>query len=134
MASVEETYRRYWGQVGGAGRLRRAFSLFVNMRSMLELQVRNEDPGIDEREARRRTAQRMYRSDPCAPGLLDRTKGQNVTHDDFPETVARISAILQDLGLRNHVRGGVAASYHGLAELEAAIQQGRDRPPRPDET
>ncbi len=40
-----------------------------------------------------------------------------MTDADFPQTVARISEILIDLGVKFHVTGGVAASYYGDPRL-----------------
>jgi hypothetical protein len=48
--TVEEVYHQAWGKVGGVGRLRRTFSLFVFMRQMLELQVKRKNPGISGAE------------------------------------------------------------------------------------
>ena len=39
---VEDAYFQAWGKVGGAGRLRRAFSLYADIRRMLEFQIRDE--------------------------------------------------------------------------------------------
>ena len=36
-----------------------------------------------------------------------------MTVDDFPETIQRILAILDALGVRFHVTGGIAASFYG---------------------
>jgi len=132
MSTVEEAYFNAWGKVGGAGRLRRAFSLFVSIRQMLELQVRNEQPGLSDREAKWRTAKRMYFSDDTAQRLLDRTRGQNVTEDDFPETIDRVLAILVELRLKFHVTGGVVSSYYGdprfTQDLDLVIELTVDQP------
>ena len=56
---VEEAYFQAWGKVGGVGRLRRSFSLYRDIRSMLKLQVRKKYPGLNDREVKRRTAKRM---------------------------------------------------------------------------
>jgi hypothetical protein len=113
MSLVEEAYFRAWGKVGGVGRLRRTFSLFVNVRDMYELQIKREKPGLSDREVKWHTAKRMYISDDAAQGLLDHMGGQDVTEDGFPETVERVLAILSELGLKFHVTGGVVSSYYG---------------------
>jgi len=133
MSLVEEAYFRAWGKVGGVGRLRRTFSLFLNIRDMYELQIKREKPGLSDREVKRHTAKRMYISDDAAQGLLDRTGGQAVTEGDyFLETAERILAILSELGLKFHVTGGVVSSYYGDArftqDLDFVIQLIAGRP------
>jgi hypothetical protein len=51
MSTVEEAYFQAWGKAGGAGRLRRMFSLCADFWVMLEFRIRNEHPGISDREA-----------------------------------------------------------------------------------
>lgn len=132
MSLVEEAYFNAWGKVGGAGRLRRSFSLFVSMRRMLLLQVKNQRPGLSERELAWRTAKRMYFSDQAAQRLLDRMEQTTVTADDFPETIERLLPILKDLGLKFHFTGGIAASYYGdprfTQDLDVVIDLSPDRP------
>ena len=129
---VEEAYFNAWGKVGGAGRLRRSFSLFVSMRRMLELQVKNQNPGLSERELAWRTAKRMYFSDQAAQRLLDRMEQTTVTADDFPETIERLLPILKELGLKFHFTGGIAASYYGdprfTQDLDLVIDSARIGP------
>jgi hypothetical protein len=55
---IEEAYFQAWGKVGGAGRLRRAFSLFAELWRMMEFQIRKQYPEITDREAKRQTAKR----------------------------------------------------------------------------
>jgi hypothetical protein len=132
MSLVEEAYFQAWGKVGGVGRLRRTFSLFANLRDMYELQVKREKPGLSDRELKRQIAKRMYISDDPAQGLLDRMEGRDVIEDDFPETVARVLAILSELGLKFHVTGGVVSAYYGdprfTQDLDIVIQLIAGRP------
>ena len=52
--------------------------------------------------------------------------------DGFPETIGRITRILEGLGLRFHFTGGVAASYYGdprlTQDLDLVIQIETDQP------
>jgi hypothetical protein len=115
--SIEDAYFHAWGRVGGAGRLRRAFSLYADIRRMIEFQIRKKHPELGECEVQRRTAQRMYLSDDAAQRLLDHSKGALVQGQGIPETMQRISTILEDLGLRYHFTGGLASSYYGDPRL-----------------
>jgi hypothetical protein len=132
MSLVEEAYFRAWGKVGGIGRLRRTFSLFLNIRDMYELQIKREKPGLSDREVKRHIAKRMYMSDKAAQRLLDRMGGQDIPEDDFPETTERILGILSELGLKFHITGGVVSSYYGDArftqDLDIVIQLIAGRP------
>jgi hypothetical protein len=129
---VEEAYFQAWGKAGGIGRLRRTFSLFVSIRRMLELQIKRAEPGLSARELNWRTAKRMYCASEEAQRLLDRAKGPDMLADDFPETAARLLAILNELGLKFHFTGGIAASYYGdprlTQDLDLVIQLGVGRP------
>src|SRR5437868_7132694 len=93
---VEDAYFQAWGKVGGAGRLRRAFSLYADIRRMLEFQIRKKHPELGEDEIKRRTAKRMYVADDAAQRLLDRSKGGPVEEQGLPETMERISMILEE--------------------------------------
>src|SRR5438132_246256 len=130
--SIEEAYFQAWGKVGGVGRLRRAFSLYADIRRMLELQVRKKHPELGEGEIQRRTAKRMYVADDAAQRLLNHSKGRPVEEQGLPETMERISTILEELGLRFHFTGGVAASYYGdprfTQDLDLVIQLAVDQP------
>jgi hypothetical protein len=132
MSLVDEAYFRAWGKVGGVGRLRRTFSLFLNIRDMYELQIKREKPDLSDREVKRHTAKRMYIADDAAQALLDRMGGQDVPEDSFPETVERVLAILSELGLKFCVTGGVVSSYYGDArftqDLDIVIQLVAGRP------
>jgi hypothetical protein len=103
MSLVDEAYFRAWGKVGGVGRLRRTFSLFLNIRDMYELQIKRQKPDLSDREVKRHTAKRMY-----------------------------ILAILSELGLKFCVTGGVVSSYYGDArftqDLDIVIQLVAGRP------
>jgi hypothetical protein len=131
-SSIEDAYFQAWGKVGGAGRLRRTFSLFAEFWGMLEFQIRKAHPGISDREARRQTAKRMYFSDSAAQRLLDHWGGHAMERVDIQETLERIMAILGELGLRYHVTGGVAASFYGdprfTQDLDLVIQLSAHRP------
>jgi Nucleotidyl transferase AbiEii toxin, Type IV TA system len=130
--TVEEVYHQAWGKVGGVGRLRRTFSLFVFMRQMLELQVKNKNPGISGAELTWRTAKRMYFSSATTRQLLDRVGITSMATDDFPETIERILPILNELGVRFHLTGAIAASYYGdprfTQDLDLVIDLVNDRP------
>jgi Nucleotidyl transferase AbiEii toxin, Type IV TA system len=130
--TVEEVYHEAWGKVGGVGRLRRTFSLFVSIRQMLELQVKNKNPGLTGAELALRTAKRMYSSNAATQRLLDRMEQTNMTTDDFPETIGRLLPILIELGLKFHFTGGIAASYYGdprfTQDLDLVIDLSNDRP------
>jgi hypothetical protein len=132
MPTVEDVYHQYWGKVGGVGRLRRTFSLFVSMRKMLELQVKNKNPRLDGAELTWRTAKRMYSANAATQRLLDSVGPTNVTADDFPETIERLLPILIELGLRFHFTGGIAASYYGdprfTQDIDLVIDLANTRP------
>jgi hypothetical protein len=129
---IEEVYFNAWGKVGGAGRLRRAFSLHSNIRGMLELQVRRKYPNLSDSEIRQRTARRMYVADHTTQLLLDHSKGMAMDDQGLPETMERISTILEELGLKYHYTGGVAVSYYGdprfTQDLDLVIQLSIDQP------
>jgi hypothetical protein len=129
---IEEVYFQAWGKIGGVGRLRRTFSLYSEIRSMLELQVRKQYPGIGEGEIQRRTAQRMYLADDDAQRLLDGSKGAPLDDKGLPGTMERISTILEAFGLKFHFTGGVAACHYGdprfTQDLDLVIQLAADQP------
>jgi hypothetical protein len=130
--TIEEVYREAWGKVGGVGRLCRTFSLFVFMRQMLELQVKNKNPGISGAELVRGTAKRMYCSNAITQQLLDGMEITSMTVDDFPETIERLLPILNEIGVKFHLTRGVAASYYGdprfTQDLDIVIDLANDRP------
>ncbi len=130
--SIDEAYFQAWGKVGGAGRLRRTFSLSAEFWRMIEFQIRKEQPGISDREAKRQTAKRMYLSDDAAQRLLDQPRGHGMERVDFQETMERIIAILGEVGLSFHFTGGVAASFYGdprfTQALDLVIQPTVDQP------
>jgi hypothetical protein len=132
MSLVEEAYFQAWGKVGGSGRVRRAFSLFVSIRKMLELQVKSQRPGISGGELTWRTAKRMYSADLAATRLLEGMDHTTVLADDFPETIERLVQILAKLGLRFHFTGGIAVSYYGdprfTQDLDLVIDLALDQP------
>ena len=66
MPTVEEAYHQAWGKAGGAGRLRRSFSLHTEIRRMIEHQIRSKQPGLSERDVAIQVARRMYMSDGAA--------------------------------------------------------------------
>ncbi len=132
LSPVEEAYFQAWGKAGGSGRVRRAFSLFDSMRTMLELQVKSKQPGLSGSELTWRTAKRMYASDPSAQRLLDCMDQTIMLADRFSGNHRALLAILIDLGLRFHVTGGVAASYYGdprfTQDLDIVIDLSANRP------
>ena len=93
---------------------------------MIEFQIRKKHPELDDREIQRQTAKRMYFSDDAAQRLLDHSRGGPMQAEGFPETMERITTILEALGLRFHFTGGVAASYYGdprfTQDLDLVIQ------------
>ncbi|MGP0068329.1 MAG: nucleotidyl transferase AbiEii/AbiGii toxin family protein [Isosphaeraceae bacterium] len=133
--SIEDAYFQAWGKIGGAGRLRRTFSLSAEFWGMIEFQIRKEQPGVSDREVKRLTAKRMYLSDDAAQRLLDQPGSQRMERMeivDFQETMERIMAILGELGLSFHFTGGVAASFYGdprfTQDLDLVIQLTVDQP------
>jgi hypothetical protein len=108
--SIEDAYFEVWGRIGGASRLRRTFSLSAEFWDMIKVRIRKDVPGISDREARRRTAKRVYLMDDAARRLLDQPGGHGMERVDYQETMKRIMAILEGLGLKFHFTGGVAAS------------------------
>jgi hypothetical protein len=74
MLSVEEEYFRVWGEAGGAGRLQRAFSLYAEMRAMLEFQVRKRHPELTEQELPWQVARLMYLSDDVTQRLIQQAR------------------------------------------------------------
>ncbi len=76
MSAVEDEYFRVWGEVGGAGRLQRAFSLYAEMRAMLEFQVRKKHPELSDAEIRWEVARQMYLSDDGAQRLIDQARAR----------------------------------------------------------
>jgi hypothetical protein len=129
---IDAAYFRAWGKVGGAGRLRRTFSLHADIRRMVAFQICQKHPEWADHEVRRRTAQRMYLSDDAALRLLERWNGGRMDGEGFPETIGRITRILEALGLRFHFTGGLAASYYGeprlTQDLDLVIQIAADQP------
>ena len=130
---VEEAYFQAWGKAGGSGRVRRAFSLFVSIRKMLELQVKSQKPGIRGGEIIWRTAKRMYSSDAAAQRLLARMDNKTLMFaDDFPETIERLLQTLGEFEVRFHFTGGIAVSYYGdprfTQDLDLVIDLALDRP------
>jgi hypothetical protein len=130
--TVEDAYFQAWGKVGGAGRLRRTFSLYADIRRMIEFQVRKRFGELSDPEIQRRTAKQMYLSDDAARGLLDRSEGGCMEGQGLPETMARISRILMQLDLRYHFTGGIAATYYGdprlTQDLDLVIDLDVDQP------
>jgi hypothetical protein len=76
MLSVEDEYFRVWGEAGGAGRLQRAFSLYAEMRAMLEYQVRKKRPELSEPDIPWEVARLMYLSDERAQRLLEQARAE----------------------------------------------------------
>jgi hypothetical protein len=130
--SIEDAYFHAWGRVGGAGRLRRTFSLSAEFWGMMEFQIRKAQPGISDREAMRQTAKRMYFTDDATQRLLDQSGGHRMERVDYQQTMERIMAILDRLGLRYHFTGGIAASFYGdprfTQDLDLVIQLSGNRP------
>jgi Nucleotidyl transferase AbiEii toxin, Type IV TA system len=132
LSPIEEVYFQAWGKAGGSGRVRRAFSMFDFMRQMLALQVKERMPTLSPRELTLQTAKRIYCSDVAAQRLLESEREAGVTVDDFPETIERILAVLNELGIRFHVTGGIAASFYGdpryTQDLDIVVDLAPGRP------
>src|SRR5262249_47912047 len=83
-------------------------------------------------EVKRQTAKRMYFTDDATQRLLDQSGGHRMERVDYQQTMERIMAILDGLGLRYHFTGGIAASFYGdprfTQDLDLVIQLGGDRP------
>ena len=130
---IEQEYRRLWGEVGGVGRLRRTVSLHADIRGMIEHQIKTKQPGLSDRDLAVQVARRMYMSDAGAQRLLDDAKGEVMWPvSDFRDSIERISAILDELGLQFAFTGGVASSYYGdprlTQDLDIVIRLAVDRP------
>jgi len=65
-----------WGAVGGAARVERAFSLYAEMRAMLEFQVRKRHPELSEKEIAWKVARLMYLSDEGTQRLLEQARAK----------------------------------------------------------
>ncbi len=130
--SIEDAYFEIWGRIGGAGRLRRTFSLYAEIRRMVEFQIQNKHPELDACELQRRTAKRMYLSDDAAQRLLDRSRGEPTPDEGLPETMERITTILEEFVLSFHFTGGIAATYYGdprlTQDLDLVIQPATEKP------
>ena len=128
--SIEDAYFQAWGKVGGAAGPPSLLAL-ADIRRMLEFQIRKKHPELGEDEIQRRTAKRMYFSDPRLSDCLIARKA-DPWRSGLPETMERISMILEELGLRFHFTGGVAASYYGdprfTQDLDLVIQLAVDQP------
>jgi hypothetical protein len=129
---VEESYFQAWGKVGGAGRLRRTVSLYTDIRRMVEFQIQRNHPELSAGEVQRQTAKRMYLSDDAAQRLLDHVRGGPAQGQGLPETIERITTILDQFGVRFHLTGGIASSYYGdprlTQDLDLVIQLAIDQP------
>jgi len=76
MLDVEAEYDRYWREVGGMARVERAFSLYAEMRAMLEFQVRKRHPELSEKEIPWEVARLMYLSDEGTQRLLEQARAK----------------------------------------------------------
>lgn len=76
MSIVEDEYFRAWGAVGGAARVERAFSLYSEMRTMLEFQVRKRYPELSDKEVPWEVARLMYLSDEGTQRLLEKARAK----------------------------------------------------------
>jgi hypothetical protein len=74
MLNVEDEYFRIWGEAGGAARLQRAFSLYAEMRAILEFQLRKKHPELSEEELPLLVASVMYLSDNAAQRLIQQAR------------------------------------------------------------
>jgi len=76
MLDVEAEYDRYWREVGGMARVERAFSLYAEMRAMLEFQVRKRHPELSEKEIPWEVARLMFLSDEGTQRLLEQARAK----------------------------------------------------------
>jgi len=76
MLDVEAEYDRYWREVAGMARVERAFSLYAEMRAMLEFQVRKRHPELSEKEIPWEVARLMFLSDEGTQRLLEQARAK----------------------------------------------------------
>lgn len=74
MSLVEQKYNESLDNMTGRERVERTLSLFGSICEMLTLQVSKEFINLNERELRRKVAERLYLSDKGAQELLKRCK------------------------------------------------------------
>ena len=74
MSLVDQKYNEALDQMTGKQRIERTFSLFGSICEMLVLQVSREFGKLDEREIRKKVAERLYLSDKGVQELLKRVR------------------------------------------------------------
>jgi hypothetical protein len=74
MSVVEQKYNEALDQMSGRQRVERTASLFGSICEMLTLQVSREFEKLNEREVRKKVAERLYLSDSGAQELLKRVR------------------------------------------------------------
>ena len=74
MSLVERKYNEALDRMSGRQRVERAVSLFGSVCEMLTLQVSREFGHLNEREIRKRVAERLYLSDRGVQALLERVR------------------------------------------------------------
>ncbi len=70
MSRIEKEYRQRLGRWSGQQKVARSAALFGEVREMLRRRIEASEPGLDEREVRRRIAESLYRTDRQAQALL----------------------------------------------------------------
>ena len=74
MSLVELKYNEALDRMSGKERVERTLSLFGSICEMLTLQVSKEFSNLNERELRKKVAERLYLSDKATLALLERVK------------------------------------------------------------
>lgn len=74
MSLVEKKYNQALDNMTGRERLERTLSLFGSICQMLTLQVAREFSNLNERELRKKVAERLYLSDKGAQELLKKVR------------------------------------------------------------
>ena len=70
MNEVEREYRERLGEWSGQQKVVRSAALFGEVREMLRRRIEASEPGLDEREIRKRIAASLYRTDRQTQALL----------------------------------------------------------------
>ena len=69
--SVEEVYREHIRSLSPAERYRKAMRLNANVRAMVEMQIREQQPDIDDHALKFAVARRYYWNEPKVLQMLD---------------------------------------------------------------
>lgn len=74
MSLIEQKYNEALDRMSGRQRVERAVSLFGSICEMLTLQISREFGPLNEREMRKKVAERLYLSDKGAQELLKKVR------------------------------------------------------------